>query len=132
MFSIVGFSGRCSALRSARAGHSKRWCSTVSSGHGQSGQELSCVTPILLKCEFSGTCCVRRRKIVTDSFLIYTVFGFLGSHVLEHILRVSPLAHSFIHSSFFLLLIIISYLGISNTIFQKNVYFSFDVNNGQH
>ena len=109
MFSIVGFVGRYCALRSFRAGHSKRWCSTVSLGDGQRGQERSSLTPILDKWEFSGTCCVRRRKIVLDSFLFSSFilsFGFGVVMCWNMVLPVSPIAHSFIHSSFLFALII--------------------------
>ena len=69
VFSILGFVGRYSDRRSFRAGHCKRWWPTVSSGQGQSGQELFAMTPILLRWEFSGTCCDLRRKIVVCSDL---------------------------------------------------------------
>ena len=45
------------------------------------------------RCEFSGTCCIRRQKIVTDSFILS--FGFGVVMCWNMILPVSPKAHSY-------------------------------------
>ena len=76
---MSGFVGKNSIRRSSKVGHSKRWCATVSSGHGHRGHLESVTTPILLRCEFRGACCDLRRNMVTCSSLLrefMLCFGF--------------------------------------------------------
>ena len=106
---MSGFVGKNSIRRSSKVGHSKRWCATVSSGHGHRGHLESVTTPILLRCEFRGACCDLRRNMVTCSSLLREFmlsFGF-GIVIWSKIdLPLTLLAHSFLQSSFLFCLII--------------------------
>ena len=106
---MSGLGGRSSVLRSSKAGHRRRWCSTVSSGNWQSGHSELVSTPILLRWAFRGTCWDLSRKMLTCSFLFRALISSLLKGVLIYskiALPLSELVHSLIHNSFFVLLII--------------------------
>ena len=56
------------------------------------GTGRSCIAPILLKCEFSGTC-VRRRKKVADSFLFNSLIKSFGFGVVMWRNMILPVSH---------------------------------------
>ena len=106
---MSGFRGRNSARRSASCGHTKRWCATVSSRHGQRGQPESAIAPILFRCAFRGTCWHLRRKMVTCSSLLRRLILSLGLGVVICVnmdLPVPLFAHSFLQSSVLYCLIV--------------------------
>ena len=106
---MSGFCGRYSVRRSFKAGHTNRWCVTVSSGLRQRGHPASVLAPILVRCWLRGMCWDLSRKMVTCSFLLRRLmlsflFGVFMCSKMD--LPLSLVSHSFIQiADFFCLMV---------------------------
>jgi hypothetical protein len=104
---MFGRGGRYICRRSPRAGHSNRWCITISLLLLHIRHVEAILGFILFRCAFRGMCCVLNRKIMTCSCLCNRSKGSFKFGVVmcaKTALPVVSIAQLFSHSSFLLFL----------------------------